>query len=50
MGIDQCEEHAAPIGRELEAADDLVREPRAGLLVVALVRSLSGIVQKQGEI
>ena len=46
MGVDENEEHPAPIGGKLETAGHLVREACASFLVVALVRGLPCIVEK----
>ena len=50
MGIHERQEHASAVGRELQAACDLVGEHRACLLVVAGVGSLADIMKKDGEI
>ena len=50
MGIDERDEHPATLGRELQTACDFVGEQRAGLLVVAGVRGLAGIVEQHREV
>ena len=50
VGIHEREEHASAVGRELQAACDLVGEHRASLLVMAGVGSLADIMEKDGEI
>ena len=50
MRIDERDEHPPALGRELQAAGDLVGEQRAGLLVVAGVRGLADIVQQNRKV
>ncbi len=48
--VHQQDEHAPPLRGKLQAAGDLLGQHCAGVLVVAGVGRLAGVVQQQGEI
>ena len=48
--IDESDQHAPPLGRELQTASDLVGDQGTSFLVMTRIRGLAGVVEQDGEI
>ena len=50
VGVDQRDEHAAPLRRELQAPRHLLRQHGTRILMMTLVAGLAGVVKEKGQI
>lgn len=50
VGVDQHDEHAATLGRKLQASRDFLGKHGAGILVIALIGGFARIMEKKGQI